>query len=76
MNIGTNLQTWLLAQAQPIVLAALAVIGVVLLVKKEYTKLLQFAIIAVIAVVLVYNPGGMKDVLLKVGNKIFGAKSK
>ena len=34
----------------------------------------QFAIIAVIAVVLVYNPGGMKDVLLKVGNKIFGAK--
>ena len=30
MNIGTNLQTWLLAQAQPIVLAALAVIGVVL----------------------------------------------
>ena len=52
MNIGTNLQTWLLAQAQPIVLAALAVI----------------------AVVLVYNPGGMKDVLLKVGNKIFGAK--
>ena len=74
MNIGTNLQTWLLAQAQPIVLAALAVIGVVLLVKKEYTKLVQFAIIAVIAVVLVYNPGGMEDVLLKVGNKIFGAK--
>ena len=71
MNIGTNLQTWLLAQAQPIVLAALAV---VLLAKKEYTKLVQFAIIAVIAVVLVYNPGGMKDVLLKVGNKIFGAK--
>lgn len=71
MNIGTNLQTWLLAQAQPIVLAALAVIGIVLLVKKEYTKLVQFAIIAV---VLVYNPGGMKDVLLKVGNKIFGAK--
>ena len=66
MNIGTNLQTWLLAQ--------LAVIGIVLLVKKEYTKLVQFAIIAVIAVVLVYNPGGMKDVLLKVGNKIFGAK--
>ena len=74
MNIGTNLQSWFLAQAQPIVLALLAVIGVTLLVKRDFTKLVQFAIIAVIAVVLVFNPGGIKTVLLAIGNKIFGAK--
>lgn len=73
MNIGTNFQVWLLSQVQPLVLAFLAVIGIVLIVKKEYTKLIQFGVIAVIAVVLVFNPGGFKDVLLQIGNKIFGA---
>lgn len=74
MTIGTNLQSWFLSQAQPIVLMLLAVIGVTLLVKRDFTKLVQFAIIAVIAVVLVFNPGGIKTVLLAIGNKIFGAK--
>lgn len=74
MSIGTNLQSWFLSQAQPIVLMLLAVIGITLLVKRDFTKLVQFAIIAVIAVVLVFNPGGIKTVLLAIGNKIFGAK--
>lgn len=73
MSIGVNFQTWLLGQLQPLVLAFLAVLGIILIVKKEYTKLIQFAVIAVIAVVLVFNPGGVKDVLLSLGNKIFGA---
>lgn len=73
MNIGQNLQTWFASQAQPIVLIGLAVIGIWLLFKREFTKLVPFAIVAIIAVVLVFNPTGFKDVLLAVGNKIFGA---
>lgn len=74
MKFGTNLQTWFLSQAQPIVLTLLAVIGLTIIHKKEFTKLVQFLIIATIAVVLVYNPAGMKDVLLALGNKILGVK--
>lgn len=74
MNIGQNLQTWFASQAQPIVLIGLAVIGIYLLFKREFTKLVPFAIVAIIAVVLVFNPSGFKDVLLALGNKIFGAK--
>lgn len=74
MNFGQNLQAWFASQAQPIVLIGIAVIGIYLLFKREFTKLVPFAIIAVIAVVMVFNPAGFKDVLLALGNKIFGVK--
>ena len=45
-------------------------VGLYLLFKREFTKLVSFLIVALIAVGLVFNAGGAKDMLLKVFNKI------
>ena len=49
------------------------VIGIYLGVKYEYSKLIGFLVVALIAVGLVFNAGGVKDVLLELFNKIIGA---
>jgi hypothetical protein len=49
------------------------VIGLFLGFKREFSKLIVFLIIALIAVGLVFNAGGVKDILLNLFNKIIGA---
>lgn len=73
MNFGVNLYNWFLTNAQSLVLMAIVAIGVYLGFKREFTKLIGFLIVAVIAVGLVFNTGGAKDVLLELFNKIVGA---
>ena len=41
--------------------------------KREFSKLIGFLAVALIAVGLVFNAGGVKDVLLELFNKIIGA---
>jgi len=41
--------------------------------KREFSKLIGFLIIALIAVGLVFNAAGVKDVLLNLFNRIIGA---
>ena len=60
MNFGQNLYNWFLSNAQSLVLMAIAVIGVYLGFKREFSK-------------LVFNSSGVKDVLLQLFNKIIGA---
>ena len=67
MNFGQNLYNWFLSNAQSLVLMAIAVI------KREFSKLIGFLVIALIAVGLVFNAAGVKDVLLQLFNKIIGA---
>ena len=50
-----------------------AFIGVYLGFKREFSKLIGFLVVALIAVGLVFNAGGVKDVLLELFNKIIGA---
>ena len=57
MNFGQNLYNWFLSNAQSLVLMAIAVIGVYLGFKREFSKL----------------AAGVKDVLLQLFNKIIGA---
>lgn len=52
---------------------AIVVIGIYLGFKREFSKLIGFLVIALIAVGLVFNAGGVKDVLLNLFNKIIGA---
>ncbi|CGE91052.1 MULTISPECIES: hypothetical protein [Streptococcus] len=59
MNFGQNLYNWFLSNAQSLVLLAIVVIG--------------FLIIAIIAVGLVFNAAGVKDILLELFNRIIGA---
>ena len=73
MNFGQNLYQWFLSNAQSLVLMAIVVIGIYLGFKREFSKLIGFLIVALIAVGLVFNAGGVKDVLLELFNKIIGA---
>ena len=68
-----NLYNWFLSNAQSLVLMAIVVIGVYLGFKREFSKLIGFLVIALIAVGLVFNAAGVKDVLLQLFNKIIGA---
>ena len=48
-------------------------IGLYLGFKREFSKLIGFLIIAIIAVGLVFNAAGVKDILLELFNRIIGA---
>ena len=48
-------------------------IGIYLGFKREFSKLISFLVIALVAVVLVFNEAVVKDVLLNLFNKIMGA---
>ena len=65
MNFGQNLYQWFLSNAQSLVLMAIVVIGIYLGFKREFSKLIGFLVVALIAVGLVFNAGGVKDVLLE-----------
>ncbi|EMW6338125.1 hypothetical protein AAFE37_002608, partial [Enterococcus faecium] len=58
---------------QSLVLLAIVVIGLFLGFKLEFSKLIGFLVIALIAVGLVFNASGVKDVLLNLFNRIVGA---
>lgn len=72
MNFGENLYQLLLDNAQSLVLVAIVIIGLFLAFKREFSKLIGFLIIALIAVGLVFNASGVKDVLLDLFNRIIG----
>ena len=48
-------------------------IGIYLGFKREFSKLIGFLVVALVAVGLVFNASGVKDVLLQLFNKIIGA---
>ena len=73
MNFGQNLYNWFLSNAQSLVLLAIVVIGLYLSFKREFSKLIGFLIVAIIAVGLVFNAAGVKDILLELFNRIIGA---
>lgn len=73
MNFGQNLYTWFLTNAQSLVLMAIVVIGLYLGFKREFSKLIGFLVVALIAAGLVFNAAGVKDVLLQLFNNIIGA---
>lgn len=73
MNFGQNLYAWFLSNAESLVLMAIVVIGLYLGFKREFSKLIGFLIVAAIAVGLVFNASGVKDVLLNVFNKVIGS---
>ena len=50
----------------------IVVIGIYLGFKREFSKLIGFLVVALVAVGLVFNASGVKDVLLQLFNKIIG----
>ena len=50
MNFGQNLYNWFLSNAQSLVLLAIVVIGLYLGFKREFSKLIGFLVVSLIAV--------------------------
>ena len=73
MNFGQNLYNWFLSNTQSLVLMAIVVIGIYLGFKREFSKLIGILVIVLIAMRLVFNASDVKDVLLKLFNRIIGA---
>ena len=73
MNFGQNLYNWFLSNAQSLVLLAIVVIGLYLGLEREFSKLIGFLVVSLVAVGLVFNADGVKDILLELFNKIIGA---
>ena len=73
MNFGQNLYNWFLSNAQSLVLLAIVVIGLYLGFKRKFSKLIVFLVVSLVAVGLVFNADGVKDILLELFNKIIGA---
>ena len=73
MNFGQNLYNWFLSNAQSLVLLAIVVIALYLGFKREFSKLIGFLVVSLVAVGLVFNADGVKDILLELFNKIIGA---
>ena len=69
MNFGQNLYNWFLSNAQSLVLLAIVVIGLYLGFKREFSKLIGFLVVSLVAVGLVFNADGVKDILLELFNK-------
>lgn len=68
--MGQNFYDWVMANIQPVVLVGIGVIGVFLLYKREFTKLLGFLAVAFIAVGFVFAPNETKDALLSLYKKL------
>ena len=50
LNFGQNLYNWFLSNAQSLVLMAIVVIGIYLGFKREFSKLIGFLVVALVAV--------------------------
>ena len=50
MNFGQNLYNWFLSNAQSLVLLAIVVIGLYLGFKREFSKLIGFLVVSLVAV--------------------------
>lgn len=68
MNFGQNLYNCFLSNEQSLVLIATVIIGVYVGVKREFSKFIVFFVVTLIAVWLVFNTAGVKDILLKLFN--------
>lgn len=72
MGIGENLYNSIAPDLQWIVIIILVGVGVYLIIKRQFTGLIGLLVVGVLAVGLVFNPMGAKDVLLGLFNKILG----
>lgn len=75
MDFGTNLYNWFLGNAQPIVLLGIVVAAVYFILQRKTTELILTAIVAIVAVGLVFNTSGAKDVMLAIFNRVIGSGS-
>ena len=72
MNFGQNVYNWFLSNVQYLILVGVLVMAAYLIMKREFTKLVGFGVIGVIAIGIAFNTMGFKDLLLTLFNTILG----
>lgn len=72
MNFGQNLLTWFLSNVQPLILLAIAVIGIYALIERKVSRVVGILLLGIVAVGFVYNTEGVKDMFLNLFNSFFG----
>lgn len=75
MNIGQNLLDLVISNAGPLVIVALIIGALVLLFKHKITEFVGLLVLGIIAIGFIYNPWGIKDVLLNIFNTVSGAST-
>lgn len=70
MSFGQNFYNLFMNNAQPIVLVGLGAGAIYLLYKRKLAEFVAFVVVGLIAVGFVFNPTGVKDVLLKIFDQV------
>lgn len=73
INIGQNFMNLVVDNAGPIAMTLLIIGGLYCLAKRKLAEAFGLLAMAIIAFVLIYNPVGVKDVLVNIGNQIMGS---
>lgn len=73
MNVGQNMLDWLTQQALPILMIGIVCFGIYLIFKRELSRIVGFAIVALLATGFVLNPHGIVNLFLSIYNKIIGS---
>ncbi|MBA4700295.1 MAG: hypothetical protein H2212_12755 [Ruminococcus sp.] len=72
MNFGLNIYNWLVTNLQYLALAAILAVGIYFAVSHKFAKMFGMLAVLIIAIGFVFNPGGVKDLLLELFNTVFG----
>jgi len=67
MDWGTNVKSWILSQASALAIAAVVIILIPLILKRQWSNLIGTLIVGAIAIYFVNNP----DTLLDIGRGIY-----
>lgn len=73
VNFGQNFMNLIVDNAGPIAMALLIIGALYCIAKRKLAEAIGLGALAVIAFVLIYNPTGVKDALLNIGNQIIGS---
>lgn len=73
VNIGQNFMNLVVDNAGPIAMTLLIIGALYCMAKRKLAETFGLVILAIVVFVLIYNPEGVKDVLLDIGNQVMGA---
>lgn len=72
-NFGQNILDWVVENAGPLAMAALVFGGLWMIIQRKLLQGVGLLVAGIFAFLLIYNPVGVKDFLLDIGNRIIGS---
>lgn len=75
MGFGQAILDMVIDSAGPLVIAGLIIAAVYMVYKRKLTELIGVVFLGMIALGVIYNPTGVKDVMVRIFNAIIGSGS-